>query len=95
MRAGLELVGFLGVGESGEGLSGAATVHFDFYGAFGFGAGLAQEDVGCDGFVVNLSNQIGFARIVLAPDLAYLDFPDRHNMNVDRFNEGVNTAATG
>ena len=74
MRAGLELVGFLGVGESGEGLSGAATVHFDFYGAFGFGAGLAQEGVSCDGFVVNLSNQIRFAGIVLAARLGQLGF---------------------
>lgn len=91
----LKLVRFLGVGEAGQGLGSAVTVHFDFYRAFGFGTGLAQEGVGGDGFVVNLSNQIGFARIILPPDLPYLDFPDRHNTNVDRFEEGVNKAAPG
>jgi hypothetical protein len=89
----LEGVGFLGVGEAGEGLRAAALVHFHFYGAFGFGAGLAEEGVGGDGFVVNLSDQIGFAGFVLFPDLADLNFPGGHNTNVDRFGGGVNIAS--
>ena len=89
----LELVGFLGVGETGEGLRGAALVHFNFDGALGFGAGFAEQGEGGDGFVVNLSNQIRFAGIVFLPDLADLDLSDRHNTNVDRFEEGVNNGA--
>lgn len=81
----LELVCFLGIGETGEGLRCAATVDFDFYGTLGFGAGFAQQRVGGDSFVVNLSNQIRFAGIVFLPDLANLDFADRHSTNVDRF----------
>jgi hypothetical protein len=87
----LKRVGFLGVTETWQGLRGAASVYFDFYGAFRFGTGFAEEGVGGDGFVVNLSNQIGFARIIFFPDLADLDLADRHNTNVDRFDERVNT----
>jgi len=36
-----ELVGFLGVAETGEGVGRAFAVHFDFYRAFGFSAGFA------------------------------------------------------
>ena len=81
----LELVGFLGVAETGEGLRGAALVHFDFYCTFRFSAGFAEEGEGGDGFVVNLSNQIRFAGIVLFPDLADLDLARRHSTNVNRF----------
>ena len=92
-RAKLELVGFLGVGETWEGLRGAALVHFDFDGAIGFGAGFAEQGKGGDGFVVNLCNQIRLAGIVLLPDLADLDLSNRHSTNVDRFEEGVNKGA--
>jgi hypothetical protein len=85
----------LGVTVAGEGLRGAALVHFDFYGAFGFGAGFAQEGEGGEGLVVNLSNQIRFAGLVLFPDLADLDFAGGHNTNVNRFEECVNIAAPG
>jgi hypothetical protein len=91
--AGLELVGFLSVGETWEGLRGAALVYFDFNGALGFGAGFAEQGEGGDGFVVNLSNQIRFAGIVFLPDLADLDLSNRHSTNVDRFEEGVNNGA--
>lgn len=90
----LERVGFLGVTETWEGLRRAALVHFDFYGAFRLGAGLAEEGVGGDGFAVNLSNQIRFAGFVLFPNLADLDFAGGHNTNVNRFEESVNIAAT-
>jgi hypothetical protein len=93
LKARLEGVGLLGVGEAGEGLRGAALVHFDFYGAFGFGTGLAEEGVGGDSFVVNLSDQIGFAGFVLFPDLADLNLARGHDTNVDRFDGGVNIAA--
>ena len=92
-RAKLELVGFLCVGETGEGLRGAALIDFNFDGAFGFGAGFAEQGEGGDGFVVNLSNQIRFAGIVFLPDLADLDLADGHSTNVDRFEEGVNNSA--
>ncbi len=90
----LERVGFLGVGEAGEGLRGAALINFDFYSAFRFRTGLAEEGKGSDSFVVNLSNQIRFAGIVLFPDLADLNFAGRHNTNLDRLGELVNIAAT-
>ena len=91
--AGLELVGFLGVGETWEGLRRAALIHFNFDGALGFGAGFAEQGKRGDGFVVNLSNQIRFAGIVFLPDLANLDFSNRHSTNVDRFWLGVNNSA--
>jgi hypothetical protein len=83
----------LGVAETWEGLRGAALVHFDFYGAFRFGAGFAEEGEGSDSLVVNLSNQIRFAGFVLFPDLADLDFAGGHNTNVNRFEQRVNIAA--
>jgi hypothetical protein len=67
-----ELVGFLGVAEAREGVRGAFAVDFDFFRAFAFCAGFAEDGEGGQGFVVNLSNQIGFAGIVLFPDLADL-----------------------
>jgi hypothetical protein len=85
----------LGIAETWQGLRGAALVHFDFYRAFRFGAGFAEEGEGGEGFVVNLSNQIRFAGFVLFPDLADLDFAGGHNTNVDRFGECVNIAAPG
>lgn len=93
LKARLEGVGLLGVSEAGEGLRGAALIDFDFYGAFGLGAGFAEQGEGGDGFVVNLSNQIRFAGIVLFPNLADLDFAGRHSTNVDRFEVCVNNAA--
>jgi hypothetical protein len=89
----LERVGFLGIAEAWQGLRDAALVHFDFYCAFRFGAGFAKEGEGGEGLVVNLSNQIRFARFVLFPDLADLDFASGHNTNVNRFEESVNIAA--
>jgi hypothetical protein len=89
----LKRVGFLGVGETGEGLRGAALVNFDLYRAFGLGAGFAEQGEGGDGFVVNLSNQVAFAGIVLFPNLADLDFAGGHSSNVDRFEVCVNNAA--
>jgi hypothetical protein len=41
-----ELVGFLGVAETWEGVGWAFAVHFYFYGAFGFGAGLTEDGEG-------------------------------------------------
>ncbi len=90
-----ELVGFLGVAEAGEGVGRAFAVHFDFYGAFAFGAGFAEDGEGGQGFVVNLSNQIGFAGIFLLPDLADLEFARGHMTNVVRIGRGVNISARG
>jgi hypothetical protein len=42
----LKLVGFLGVAEAREGVGRAFTVHFYFYGAFGFCAGFAEDGEG-------------------------------------------------
>jgi hypothetical protein len=92
---GLEVVGFLGVGEAGEGVCGALAVDFYLLGALVFGARLAQDCVGGQGFVVNLSNQIGFAGVVFLPDLTDLYLTGGHNMNVDRIGRPVNTAALG
>jgi len=41
-----ELVGFLGVAEAWEGVGGAFAVYFYFHGAFGFGAGFAEDGEG-------------------------------------------------
>jgi len=90
----LEVVGFLGVGETGKSLRRAALIDFNLYGALGFGTGLAEQGESCDSFVVNLSNQIRFAGIIFLPDLANLDLSNRHSTNVDRFEEGVNKGAT-
>jgi hypothetical protein len=92
---GLEVVGFLGVGEAREVVCGALAVNFYFFGALVFGAGFAQDGVGSQGFVVNLSNQIGFAGVVFLPHLADLYLTGGHNMNVDRIGRSVNTAALG
>jgi hypothetical protein len=94
-RAPLKLVGLLGVAEAGEGVGGAFPVNFYFNGAFGFGAGFAEYGEGSQGFVVNLSNQIGFAGIVLLPDLADLEFAGGHTTNVDRIAWSVNISARG
>jgi hypothetical protein len=88
-----ELVRFLGVTETGEGVGRAFAVYFDFYGAFGFSAGFAEDSEGGQGLVVNLSNQIGFAGIFLLPDLADLEFACGHITNVDRIGRGVNMSA--
>jgi hypothetical protein len=88
------VVGFLGVGETGESLRRAALIDFNLYGALGFGAGLAEQGESCDSFVVNLSNQIRFTGIIFLPDLANLDLSNRHSTNVDRFEQGVNKGAT-
>jgi hypothetical protein len=90
-----EFVRFLGIAEAWEGVGWAFAVHFDFYGAFGFCAGFAEDGEGRQGFVVNLSNQIGFARIFLLPDLADLEFTRGHMTNVVRNAGGVNTSARG
>ena|ERR1700730_16031940 len=89
----LELVGFLGVAESWEGVGRAFAVYFYLYGAFGFSAGFAEDGEGGEGFVVNLSNQIGFAGIFLLPDLADLEFACGHMTNVDRIGGSVNMGA--
>ena len=71
------------------------AVHFYFYGAFGFRAGFAEDGEGGQGFVVNLSNQIGFAGIFLLPDLADLEFAGGHMTNVVRIAGSVNMSARG
>ena len=73
----------------------AFAIYFYFYGAFGFRAGFAQDGEGGQGFVVNLSNQIGFAGVFLLPDLADLDFAGGHITNVERISGSVNTSALG
>ena len=88
-----ELVGFLGVAEAWEGVGGAFAVNFDFHRAFGFGAGFAEDGEGGQGFVVNLSNQVGFAGVVLLPDLADLEFAGGHITNVVRIGRPVNISA--
>lgn len=88
-----ELVGFLGVAEAWEGVGGAFAVYFDFYRTFAFGAGFAEDGEGGQGFVVNLSNQIGFSGIFLLPDLADLEFARGHMTNVDRIGRPVNISA--
>jgi len=93
LLASSELVRFLGVAEAGEFVGGAVAVHFDFHGAFAFCAGFAEDSEGGQGFVVNLSNQIGFAGIFLLPDLADLEFAGGHITNVDRIGRGVNMSA--
>ena len=90
-----ELVGFLSVAEAWEGVGRAFAVHFYFNGAFGFGAGFAKDGEGGQGFVVNLSNQIGFAGIFLLPDLADLEFAGGHMTNVVRIAGSVNMSARG
>jgi len=90
-----EFVGFLGVAEAWEGVGGAFAVHFHFYGAFGFGTGFAQDGEGGQGFVVNLSNQVGFAGVFLLPDLADLEFARGHMTNVVRIGGAVNISALG
>jgi len=90
-----KLVRLLGVAEAWEGVGGAFAVHFYFYGAFGFCAGFAEDGKGGQGFVVNLSNQIGFAGIFLLPDLADLEFARGHMTNVVRIAGSVNTSARG
>jgi hypothetical protein len=95
LAASSEFVGFLGVAEAWEGVGWAFAVHFYFYGAFGFGAGFAKDGEGGQGFVVNLSNQIGFARVFLLPDLADLEFASGHMTNVERIAGSVNMSARG
>jgi hypothetical protein len=90
-----ELVGFLGVAEAREGVGRAFAVHFHFHRAFAFGAGFAKDGEGGQGFVVNLSNQIGFTGIFLLPDLADLEFAGGHITNVDRIGGAVNMSARG
>ena len=90
-----ELVGFLGVAETGESVGRAFAVHFHFHRAFAFGAGFAQDGESGQGFVVNLSNQIGFAGIFLLPDLADLEFARGHMTNVVRIGRPVNISARG
>lgn len=46
LAAPLELVGFLGVAEAGEGVGWAFAVHFYFHRAFAFRAGFAQDGEG-------------------------------------------------
>ena len=41
-----KFVGFLGVAEAWEGVGGAFAVHFNFYGAFGFSPGFAEDGKG-------------------------------------------------
>jgi hypothetical protein len=93
LAAASEFVGFLGVAEAWESVGWAFAVHFYFHRAFAFGAGFAQNGEGCEGFVVNLSNQIGFAGIFLLPDLADLEFAGGHITNVDRIGRPVNISA--
>ena len=83
------------VGEAREVANWAFAVYFDFFGFFVFGAGFAEDGVGGQGFVVKLSNQIGFAGVVFLPDLADLDFAGGHSTNVDRIVRGVNMGARG
>lgn len=90
-----KLVGFLGVAETWEGVGRAFAVHFNFYGAFGFGAGFAEDGEGGQGLVVNLSNQIRFAGVFLLPDLADLEFARGHMTNVVRIGWAVNMSARG
>jgi hypothetical protein len=56
-----------------------------------FGAGLAKYGPGRQRFVVNLSNQEGFAAVVFFPDLADLDLSRGHPMTLVGFPKGVNT----
>jgi len=93
LAASSEFVGFLGVAEAGEGVGRTLAVYFHFYGTFGFGAGFAEDGEGGQGFVVNLSNQIGFAGVFLLPDLTDLEFPRGHMTNVDRIAKAVNMSA--
>jgi hypothetical protein len=90
-----ELVGFLGVTKAWEGVGWAFAVYFYFNGAFGFCAGFAEDGEGGQGFVVNLSNQIGFAGVFLLPDLADLEFARGHMTNVVRIGGAVNMSARG
>ena len=89
----LEIVGFLGVAKAWESEGRALAVNFDFRGAFAFGAGFAENGESGQGFVVNLSNQIGFAGIVLPPDLTDLKFTRGHLTNVVRIGRSVNISA--
>jgi hypothetical protein len=90
-----ELVGFLGVAEAWESVGWAFAVYFYFHRAFAFCAGFAEDSESGEGFVVNLSNQIGFACIFLLPDLADLEFAGGHITNVDRIRRLVNMSARG
>lgn len=88
-----EFVGFLRIAEAWEGVGRAFAIYFYFHGAFGFRAGFAQDGEGGQGFVVNLSNQIGFAGVFLLPDLADLELTRGHITNVVRIAGSVNMSA--
>ena len=89
----LELVGFLGIAKAWQSVGWAFAVHFHFHRAFAFGAGFAKDGESGQSFVVNLSNQIGFAGIFLLPDLADLEFARGHMTNVVRIGRPVNISA--
>ena len=89
----LEIVGFLGVAETGDGVGWTLAADFDLHRALAFGSGFAEDGESGEGFVVNLSNQIGFAGIFLLPDLADLEFARGHLPNVDRIARFVNISA--
>jgi len=57
---------------------------------FGFGASLAQDGVGREGFAVNLGDEKRVLATVFFPDLADLDFANGHSTNVVRFLGTVN-----
>ena len=88
-----EFVGFLGVAEAWKGVGGAFAVYFDFHRTFAFCAGFAEDGEGGEGFVVNLSNQVGFAGTFLFPNLADLEFARGHITNVVRIGGAVNISA--
>ena len=95
LAAASEFVGFLGVAEAWECVGWAFAVYFYFHRAFALGASFAKDGEGRESFVVNLSNQIGFAGIFLLPDLADLEFAGGHITNVDRIWRPVNISARG
>jgi hypothetical protein len=91
IATGLEFVGFLGVGEAGEGGRWAAARDLHAKGWLGFGAGLAQDDESGQGLAVNLGDQEAVSAFVFLPNLANLNLPNGHRLNVEGFTVRVNT----
>jgi hypothetical protein len=91
----LKIVGILSVGEAGDSGDCAGARNLDPHRRLGLRAGLAEKNKAGQRFVVNLSDQIVFAGVVLLPDLADLNLSRGHITNVARIPESVNMRKPG
>lgn len=78
MNRELKVVGFLSVGKARESDSGATVGHLQSDRGFGLGTSLAEDSESGQSFVVNLSNQKGFAAFVSLPHLSDLNLASGH-----------------